>query len=949
MSDGQVVFEVTADGKHVKADIKDITKAIEAEGKKWDKAAKDSTSSIEKQFGDMAGKIVGKLTAAGIGAILLNWGKDAIDAASDLAEVQNVVDTVFGDGAAKIETWSKQAGQQFGLTETQAKKFTSTLGAMMKSSGLAGTEIVDMSTDLAGLAADMASFYNLDFETAFEKIRSGISGETMPLKQLGINMSVANLEAFALAQGLEKTFSEMDQGEQTMLRYQYLMQATSDAQGDFAKTSDGFANAQRRIQASIDSIQTSVGKILLPTMESAVSGIAGFLSGIAADMMPDRTIIDEFNDIKVDTEGKLADLNETYEKAQAIINLLDEISRNTITLNDGSTKTFEELFRDLGNVELNGGDIRGYLAGLGVDVDYVIQKYNVWKESTRQLTSLVPGLTSVIDSETGAINGGTDALQENLDQWKQAEEKKLKWTAYYAKARALEEKKANQYLLEFDAGTAKQRVDKAQKALTNIWKSSFDEAGNIIGNNELWNLNAIDYEKYRQDVEHYNILLKEQQKAEKALADDIANNAAAVEYLEQEHQSLIDTYGEETDAITALSDAADDYRGKSEQAWKEAVKGANDAADAIKAVKDYYKGVHDSTQQAVNSALKGFEKISRAGNELRDKSGKLAGEETETLTKYSAVFAKWGTSNENLKTMAASWDKLNKTEQEAYNALVKIRNEQKEVNDALDQYKPEGMKANLQSQIKYMEDYLANLDQLKAWGVSDEMIASLSDGSKESAEFLNGLVEGGPEAAAAVGELYDKVAIEKQNFTDALTANKLAVDETFNSLIETAKETMNALDLGDEAKDAMSWTVLGIAQGISDNVPAVSAAVSSLMAALDPLGDLGFSWGFSNGLFNLKLDGSNEKGLDYVPFDGYLSELHEGEGILTAEENRIWQHFKNGQASRANVDYDALGGVMRENVKAGGDVYLDGRTVGQVVSGIQGRSYRALERSGWQR
>ena len=289
----------------------------------------------------------------------------------------------------------------------------------------------------------------------------------------------------------------------------------------------------------------------------------------------------------------------------------------------------------------------------------------------------------------------------------------------------------------------------------------------------------------------------------------------------------------------------------------------------------------------------------------------MAGEETETLTKYSAVFAKWGTSNENLKTMAASWDKLNKTEQEAYNALVKIRNEQKEVNDALDQYKPEGMKANLQSQIKYMEDYLANLDQLKSWGVSDEMIASLSDGSKESAEFLNGLVEGGPEAAAAVGELYDKVAIEKQNFTDALTANKLAVDETFNSLIETAKETMNALDLGDEAKDAMSWTVLGIAQGISDNVPAVSAAVNSLMAALDPLGDLGFSWGFANGLFNLKLDGSNEKGLDYVPFDGYLSELHEGEGILTAEENRIWQHFKNGQASRANVDYDALavGGV----------------------------------------
>jgi hypothetical protein len=96
------------------------------------------------------------------------------------------------------------------------------------------------------------------------------------------------------------------------------------------------------------------------------------------------------------------------------------------------------------------------------------------------------------------------------------------------------------------------------------------------------------------------------------------------------------------------------------------------------------------------------------------------------------------------------------------------------------------------------------------------------------------------------------------------------------------------------------------------------------------------------------LDGEHETGLDYVPFDGYLAGLHEGEGILTAEENRIWQRFKNGQGSTGNVDYDALGGVMRDNVKAGGNVYLDGRTVGHVISDAQGRSYRALQRSGWQ-
>ena len=268
----------------------------------------------------------------------------------------------------------------------------------------------------------------------------------------------------------------------------------------------------------------------------------------------------------------------------------------------------------------------------------------------------------------------------------------------------------------------------------------------------------------------------------------------------------------------------------------------------------------------------------------------------------------------------------------------------------MNQYKPEGMKANLQSQIEYMENYLANLETLKQYGVSDALLASLSDGSKESAEYLQGLVEGGPEAARSVGELYEKVQEGKQDFIDQLTQQKVAADNIYQELVETAKGAMEDLDLGEEAMNAMGDTVLGIAQGISDNVDAVSSAVAELMAALEPLTSLGFNWGFEGGGFQLgfNLDGSNEKGLDYVPFDGYLSELHEGEGILTAEENRIWQRFKNGQQGHANVDYEALGGVMRDNVKAGGDVYLDGRTVGQVVSASQGRSYRALQRSGWQ-
>ena len=117
-NDGQIVFEVTADGRHAIADIKDITRAIQQETGKWDDAAKQSTDNISNQFSGMLKKLIGGFSAVKIGNALLDIGKDAIAAASDLEEVQNVVDVTFGQGASKIEAWSKAAGSQFGLTET---------------------------------------------------------------------------------------------------------------------------------------------------------------------------------------------------------------------------------------------------------------------------------------------------------------------------------------------------------------------------------------------------------------------------------------------------------------------------------------------------------------------------------------------------------------------------------------------------------------------------------------------------------------------------------------------------------------------------------------------------------------------------------------------------------------------------------------------------------------
>ena len=256
----------------------------------------DVAGSMEKAhkhsltFGDVvkgivtSQAIVGGFRAIGnaVGDMVRNmadFAKSGIAVASDLQEVQNVVDVTFGEqGAAVVEDFAKKAAGSFGMSELSAKKFTGTMGAMLKSMNLDDAAVQDMSLALTGLAGDMASFYNLDAEEAFSKLRSGISGETEPLKQLGINMSVANLEAYALSQGINTAWKEMSAAEQATLRYQYIMQATADAQGDFARTSDSYANQQRILQLNMENLSASIGKKVLPI----ITQFSGLLNDLFA-------------------------------------------------------------------------------------------------------------------------------------------------------------------------------------------------------------------------------------------------------------------------------------------------------------------------------------------------------------------------------------------------------------------------------------------------------------------------------------------------------------------------------------------------------------------------------------------------------------------------------------------------------------------------------------------
>lgn len=225
-----------------------------------------TVSKVQTQVSKIKNVISGIAKTVGIAlsvAALVNFGKQCIELGSDLQEVQNVVDVTFGEMSSTIDQFAKDAIEKFGLSELAAKQYTSTMGAMLKSMGFTGQAVSDMSMELAGLAGDMASFYNLEADEAFAKIRAGISGETEPLKQLGINLSVANLEQFALTQGINKSYNAMTQQEQALLRYNYLLSVTSDAQGDFARTSDSWANQTKILAMRFDSLKASIGQGLI--------------------------------------------------------------------------------------------------------------------------------------------------------------------------------------------------------------------------------------------------------------------------------------------------------------------------------------------------------------------------------------------------------------------------------------------------------------------------------------------------------------------------------------------------------------------------------------------------------------------------------------------------------------------------------------------------------------
>lgn len=361
----------------------------------------NGVSAIKQSFNGLGGAVkkIGFLIAAVFSIKkIVAFSKECVELGSDLAEVQNVVDVTFTTMSDKVNEFAKNAMTSAGLSETMAKQYVGTFGAMSKSFGFSEQQAYDMSTALTQLTGDVASFYNISQDLAYIKLKSVFTGETETLKDLGAVMTQSALDQYALANGYGKTTSAMTEQEKVALRLAFVQDQLSAASGDFVRTSDSWANQVRVMQLQLQSLKATVGQGLiniftpvlkvinvllgkLATLANAFKSFtelitgkksSGQTSGSGAGLAGTDAIADTADQYgqAADNAEKLADATNDNAKAtkkanketKSYLSSLDEIHKATSTGSDSSSTPSSS-----GG---NGGTSGGGLPASAGSVDY---------------------------------------------------------------------------------------------------------------------------------------------------------------------------------------------------------------------------------------------------------------------------------------------------------------------------------------------------------------------------------------------------------------------------------------------------------------------------------------------------------------------------------------------------------------------------------------------------
>lgn len=418
--------------------VADSAEKVGPSGKIASNALDSVTSSLTSGLGPAAGPAKDALDKVGASALssggmlktalaggavvgglaLAKFAADGVAAATSLAESTSKSRVVFGPLSADIEKFGDSAARSLGMSKQAAIEAAGTFGNLFTAMGMGVPEAADMSKGLVTLAADLASFNNLDPTEVLEKLRSGLVGEVEPLRSLGVNFNAAEVEAKAFQMGLASASGELTDAAKVQARYALILDKTKAAQGDFGRTSDGLANQQRILKAQISDLSAEVGGALIPVLTQLgqivipvisgisdlaekVGGVGAVATGVAKGMLPVLSVLD----LLPGKSKKAADSSDEQAKATAALG--GELDAAGVSLEGAAAKTVD-LAKETKKAE---ADAAKYEKKIGEMAGQVSSAYTTMSGKSSELSEKVRDQARAYDT----AKSSADSLKQGLD------------------------------------------------------------------------------------------------------------------------------------------------------------------------------------------------------------------------------------------------------------------------------------------------------------------------------------------------------------------------------------------------------------------------------------------------------------------------------------------------------------------------------------------------------
>lgn len=353
MADGKVVIETGLDSTGLKKELNNLKPQFTEMGNTGTKAMNQISNSMNgatKSIGSLKSSLKGIIGTLGLVfslKALINFGQQAVNVASDLTEVDNVVQKAFGNMRGEMDALADSSIKNLGISRLEAYQTGSTFMAMGKSMLTSSQDAKDMALNLTKLSANMASFFNTSNKYAAIALKSIYTGETETLKQYGVVMTEVNLKQFALAQGISRSYDEMSQSERVMLRYQYVMQQLGYIGDDFIDTQDSWANQTRVLKEQwkefLGVLGTGIITVLTPLVK-ALNMVMGRMIAIAKSI---GSVLSNVFGIQVQSanqvSGAISDTADAFDDATTAVGDYDTATKKASKTASKSLASFDKL------------------------------------------------------------------------------------------------------------------------------------------------------------------------------------------------------------------------------------------------------------------------------------------------------------------------------------------------------------------------------------------------------------------------------------------------------------------------------------------------------------------------------------------------------------------------------------------------------------------------------